>query len=254
MKLYLLSGGTIDADRAVIFPGDSSRRRVTLPCMQVLVQSHNEYVLFDTGMPVAAVGDPNGLKNAYGMDPNWLRPLVTADERVDVQLQLLGLQVSDLTLVVNTHFHFDHAGANALVAGVPVAAQEAEIQAAQMSDDYLPIWDAPGLMFRAVRGDWSPLPGVEMLHTPGHTPGHQSMIVRFPEQTWLFTWDAVYTEEHWRANKLGTVEDVAQARTSVERLRHVAATENARIIFGHDIGQWESLGMKARMPHLLAEG
>jgi N-acyl homoserine lactone hydrolase len=253
MRLYFLSGGVLDADRSVVHPGDDSHRRVRLPCYQVLIQSGGRTVLFDTGLPLSAAGDPDGLKREYGMDPSWLRPLASKEERVDRQLGALDLAVTDVDLLVNTHFHFDHAGANFLFAGVPVAAQVAELEAASTSDDYLPVWDAPGLQFQAVEGDWSPLPGVEMLHTPGHTPGHQSMLVRLQPQPWLFTWDAVYTEEHWRGNKLGAVNDVGQARTSMERLRQIAARENARIIFGHDIVQWEALGMaRDQSPRMVA--
>jgi N-acyl homoserine lactone hydrolase len=240
-------------DRAVIHPGDDSHRRVTLPVMQVLIQSEGRMVLVDTGCPVCAAGDSNALARAFEMDPSWIKPLIAPHERVDAQLALLGLDPSDLDLVINTHFHFDHAGGNALFRGVPIAAQEEELIAARQSEDYLPVWDAPGLQFRPVRGDWSPLPGVEMLFTPGHTPGHQSMLVQLEEEPWLFTWDAVYTEEHWREGKLGAVRDVPAARASVERLRRIAVEENAPVIFGHDIGQWESLGMVgAAQPRLVA--
>lgn len=253
MKLYFLSGGLLDADRSVIHPGDDSGRRVLLPVMKVLIQSEGQNVLVDTGIPVQAAGDPDGLRRAYDIDPDWIRPEMQPEERVDAQLAKLGLRIDDLDLVINTHFHFDHAGGNALFTGVPIAAQEEEFVAAR-EHEYLPLWDAPGLEFRTVRGDWSPLPGVEMLFTPGHTPGHQSMLVRLPEQPWLFTWDAVYTEEHWRTDKLGAVRDVAQARDSLARLRQIASEEDARLIFGHDIAQWEALGMmgNGQAPRLVA--
>jgi N-acyl homoserine lactone hydrolase len=242
MKLYILNGGLIDADRAVIHPGDDSHRRMSLPVVQVLIQNEGQTVLFDTGMPPAAYGDPQGLEREYGIDARWIKSLASPDQRVDAQLALLDLSPSDLDLVVNTHFHFDHAGGNSHFTGVPVAVQEAELTAARDRGEEGPVWwDAPGLQFQVVRGDWSPLPGVEMLHTPGHTPGHQSMLVRLQEQPWLLTWDAVYTEEHWRTGKLGAVTDVAAARASIERLRELAAREGAELIFGHDIAQWESL-------------
>jgi N-acyl homoserine lactone hydrolase len=242
MRLTLLSGGTLDADRRLIFPSRAgSGRRVTLPVMMVLIESEGRRVLVDTGMPPAAAGDGDAMRREYGWDPSWIRPIVASDERADAQLAALELRPADLELVICTHFHSDHAGGNSLFVDVPVAVQEAELVAARDGDDYLPIWDAPGLRFQAVRGDWSPLPSVEMIFTPGHTPGHQSMLVRLTDQPWLFTWDAVYTEEHWRTNDLGAVRDVAQARSSLARLREIAAAENARIVFGHDIAQWESL-------------
>src|SRR5579872_4864356 len=228
MKLYFLSGGTVDADRAVIHPGDDSRRRVSLPIMQILIESDGQTMLVDTGMPPAAAGDPEGMKREYGMDPRWIRAVMSEEERVDRQLALLGLAPADLDVVVNTHCHFDHAGGNALFAGCTIHIQEAELEAVQQGNGYLPVWDAPGLTFEVVSGDWSPLPGVEMFHTPGHTVGHQSMLVRLEGQPWLFTWDAVYTEEHWRSGKLGAVSDAVAARASVERLRDIAAREDAR--------------------------
>lgn len=240
MKVYLLSGGSLDIDRAVIFPGDDSHRHVTIPVMQILVEADGRRVLFDTGMPPEAAGDTAGLKRAYDMDPDWIKPHMAPEQRIDGQLQHLGMSTSDLDLVVNTHFHFDHAGGNTLVAGAPVAVQRAELEGVQGETGW---WDPPGVQFQVVEGDWVPVPGVEMLHTPGHTAGHQSMLVRTGGEPWLFTWDAVYTEEHWRTGKLGAVDDVAAARTSIERLRAIASEENARIIFGHDIGQWGALGM-----------
>jgi N-acyl homoserine lactone hydrolase len=253
VKLYLLSGGKLDVDRAVIHPGDDSHRHTILPVWQVLIQSEGRSILIDTGCPMTAAGDSQALQREYGIDPGWIRPMIEPHERIDAQLRLLGLEPGELDLVINTHFHFDHAGGNALFAGALIAAQEAELVVAREANSYLPVWDAPGLQFQPVRGDWSPLPGVEMLLTPGHTPGHQSMLVRLQNGSLLFTWDAVYTEEHWREGKLGAVEDVQAARASVERLRTIAAEENARLIFGHDMGQWESLGMlDAGEPRLVA--
>lgn len=246
IKLTILRCGLLDADRGVIHPGDDSHRRVLLPVTALLIQGERT-VLVDTGCPLPAAGNPDGLREAYDVDPGWIRPNVAADERIDGQLARLGLSIHDVDLVIATHFHFDHAGGNALFAGqVPIAAQEEELIAAR-EGEYMPVWDAPGLQFQPVRGDWSPMSEVECLLTPGHTPGHQSLLLRLEEQPWLFTVDAVYTEEHWRRNLLGAVADVPAARASIERLREIAERENARLIFGHDLGQWETLTQEQRV-------
>lgn len=242
VKLYILNGGMLDGDRALVHPGDDSHRRVLLPIPQYLIQTAGQNILIDTGNPIVVAGDPQGLHREYGVDPSFIKPMVAAENRIDRQLALSGLQLADLDMVICTHFHFDHAGGNALFAGiVPITAQEAELIAVRETEGYMPVWDAPGLEFRSVSGDWSPAPGVEMFLTPGHTPGHQSFLVHLQEQPWLFTVDTVYTEEHWREGKLGAVSDVPAARASIERVKEIADRENARLIFGHDMGQWETL-------------
>jgi N-acyl homoserine lactone hydrolase len=254
MRVYLLNGGTLEADRALIHPGDDSHQRVTLPIPQILIQHGGQNILIDTGIPLCAVDEPRGLEREFGIDPAWISPRVAPEQRVDRQLASLGVALADLTMTICTHFHFDHAGGNALFAGIqPIVAQEAEVRAAHEGNGYMPVWDAPGLQFEIVHGDWSPLPGVELLHTPGHTPGHQSVLVRLQPETWLFTVDVVYTEEHWRRDSLGAVTDIPAARASLERLRQVAADEHAKLVFGHDIGQWGAFGMSpAGGPRLVA--
>jgi N-acyl homoserine lactone hydrolase len=253
VKVYVLSGGLLDADRGVIHPGDGSGRRVLLPCYQVLIRSADKAVLVDTGMPEVAAGDPGGLEREYGIETAWIKPLVEPTETLEAQLSSLGLKPGDLELLINTHLHFDHSGQNRLFAGVPIAVQRAELETAS-EDGYLDVWDAPGLTFRPVEGDWSPLPGVEMLHTPGHTPGHQSMLIRTSDQACLFTFDAVYTEEHWRTRRLGAVKDIGSARASVKKLREMVRREKARLVFGHDMAQWESFGPDTHHPRLILDG
>jgi N-acyl homoserine lactone hydrolase len=253
VKVFLLSGGLIDADRGVIHPGDGSGRRVLLPCYQVLILSAGRSVLVDTGMPEVAAGDPGGLERVHGIETTWIKPLMELGETLEAQLSSVGLKPDDVELLINTHLHFDHAGQNRLFAGVPIAVQRLELEAAT-EEGYLDVWDAPGLTFRPVEGDWSPLPGLEMLHTPGHTPGHQSMLIRAPGQVCLFTFDAVYTEEHWRTRRLGAASDIAAARASVRKLRELARREKARLVFGHDMAQWESFGPDIHHPRLIIDG
>src|SRR2546423_770803 len=108
MRLALLSGGLLDATRALIHPGERSDRRVTLPIFMVLIESEGCRVLVDTGLPPIAAGDGDAMRRIYGWDPGWIRAIVSPEERADAQLARLDLRPSDLDLVICTHFDSDH--------------------------------------------------------------------------------------------------------------------------------------------------
>jgi N-acyl homoserine lactone hydrolase len=98
------------------------------------------------------------------------------------------------------------------------------------------------LRYQTVVGDQTLAPGVELLATPGHTPGHQSLLVRLAGSgPLLFTADAVYIQQLWQADELGAAADPVAARASMDRLRAVAASTGAQVICGHDPTQWASL-------------
>src|SRR5579872_1277344 len=108
MRLTLLSGGFLNVNRGMIHPGDSTRRRVTLPVMMVLIEHEGRRVLVDTGMPPMSAGDGEAMRREYGWNPTRIRAAVAADERVDLQLAKIGLRPLDVDLIICTHFHTDH--------------------------------------------------------------------------------------------------------------------------------------------------
>ncbi len=84
----------------------------------------------------------------------------------------------DVVFVINTHLHFDQCGGNRLFAGVPIYVQRLEREAARAEDYTIPEWvDFDGARYVEVEGEEELLPGVRVVPTPGHTPGHQSVLV-----------------------------------------------------------------------------
>jgi N-acyl homoserine lactone hydrolase len=76
--------------------------------------------------------------------------------------------------VVNSHLHFDHCGQNLLFPNRPIWVQSAEWAAAQVPDYTIPEWvDFPGARYELIDGRLEVLPGISIVPTPGHTPGHQ---------------------------------------------------------------------------------
>ena len=85
----------------------------------------------------------------------------------------------DVVCVINTHLHFDHCGGNHLFPGVPIHVQARELADARGDDGYtVPEWvDFDGATYVEHDGEAEVLPGIRLLPTPGHTAGHQSVLV-----------------------------------------------------------------------------
>ena len=93
-------------------------------------------------------------------------------------LATIGMTPADVDLVINCHLHVDHAGGNAAFRGTPILVQPQELDAAR-GDDYTIAEDidlAHG-SYAVREGEHEPLPGIRVLPTPGHSPGHQSVAI-----------------------------------------------------------------------------
>ena len=91
--------------------------------------------------------------------------------------------MSRVAVVVNTHLHFDHCGGNRLFPGIPIHVQRRELADARTKDDYtVREWvDFPGATYVEHDGEAEILPGVRLLPAPGHTAGHQIVVVETDE-------------------------------------------------------------------------
>ena len=102
----------------------------------------------------------------------------------------------DVDCVINTHLHFDHCGGNRLFAGTPIHVQRVEREAAREPGYTVPEWvEFDGASYVEHDGEAEILPGVRVLPTPGHTPGHQSVLVDTDDGLVVVAGDVGYT---WR--------------------------------------------------------
>jgi N-acyl homoserine lactone hydrolase len=100
----------------------------------------------------------------------------------------------DVVCVINTHLHFDHCGGNRLFGGVPIYVQRLEREAARAEDYTVPEWvEFEGAEYVELDGEAEMLPGVRVVPTPGHTPGHQSALVETDEGLVVVGGDVAYT-------------------------------------------------------------
>jgi N-acyl homoserine lactone hydrolase len=156
-----------------------------------------------------------------------------------------GIAMADVTAVANCHLHADHGGQNFLFPGRPIFAQRREWAMVHEPDYTVAEWvDAPGLAYELLDGEVEVAPGLRLIPTPGHAPGHQSLVVETPEGTVLIAGQAILTMAEWEGStderRSGEPPEGDERReayvASAARLR---AIDPVRVHFVHDPSVWE---------------
>jgi N-acyl homoserine lactone hydrolase len=197
-------------------------------------------VVFDTGIGAA---DP---ETEAHYQPHR-RPL-------EVACRDAGCGLDAIDLVVNSHLHFDHCGANPALAGRRIVVQSTELEAAQVENYTFPeLIDFGGAIYDRIDGEAEIADGLVVLPTPGHSPGHQSLVVSAQDGTLLVAGQAMdfltttpapvsgcasaYASAHFarRANQeLGR--PLAPWPAWLDRIEQF---DPARVVFAHDGATFE---------------
>lgn len=221
MKLYLMQLGSATGGSPV--PG-------------YLIQTDDgKNILVDSGYPQ----DRYGEGGAY-----------PADSWIVTRLAEIGLTPDDIDTVVCTHMDHDHAGSHDHFPNAEFVVQDEHLKAAREMPRFQSIrehWDNPRLNYRTVSGDTKLVPGVELIETSGHVPGHQSVLVRLPQTgPVLLAIDAIshnfdgFTPETRPTGTFDNDED--GTRRSTRKLVDLAEREGVTLmIYGHDTERWQPL-------------
>jgi glyoxylase-like metal-dependent hydrolase (beta-lactamase superfamily II) len=195
-----------------------------------LVRRDEGLILFDTGIGAA---DPE--TEAHYRPQR--RPLEAA-------LAAAGVTLADVSLVVNCHLHFDHCGGNLLLGGTPILVQAVELATARRGGHtFDELVDFPGAAYKEIAGEAEVWPGVWIIPTPGHTDGHQSLVVRQDDGTVILAGQAHdfasdFASDHLarHAGLQGLEQPLPTYRPWVERLIDF---DPRRVLFAHDCSVWE---------------
>jgi N-acyl homoserine lactone hydrolase len=213
--------------------------QVQIPIVCYLVQTGDgKNILIDSGLPTH-----------FEMPAG--RPTPILGKNVFEYLALLDLQPDDIDMLICTHFDLDHCGHHKDFPRAELVVQREHYEIARGGHLRFaasrPHWDLPTERYRLVDGDTTLLPGIELIETSGHVPGHMSLLLRLPQTgPVLLTIDAVPNEESFRPDRqIGPLDlDAEMTIASTIKLLEVVKRERvALIIFGHDGQQWPTLKM-----------
>jgi N-acyl homoserine lactone hydrolase len=200
-----------------------------------LIRHPDAIVLFDTGFPFDEPANPS-----EGDEELWTYPRSLAD-----LLQARGASLEDLDMVVNCHLHIDHAGGNfRLPSSIPISVQDLELAEARRETDAL-VQDALALdrlSYRSISGETEILPGIVAVPTPGHTHGHQSLIVDTVEGPVVLAGQAMpgATDFATAVYASGLEEESSEPVPPFPAwLPRILAAAPVRVMFAHDLAIWE---------------
>lgn len=195
----------------------------------------NKRILIDSGMAPDAPPSPV--------------PPSAEEKNVLQHLTGLNLRPQEIDILISTHFDVDHAGYHDAFANAEFIVQREHYMLARNGHPRFaaarPHWDHPALRYRFVDGDAELLPGITLLETSGHAPGHQSVLIRLPQAgPVLLAIDAAVLQRTFAVDRKAwpTDDNEQQLRTSTKKLLDLVEREQIKlVVFGHDGQQWRSL-------------
>ena len=200
------------------------------PVYAYLVRRDEGLLLFDTG-----IGEADPETEAHYRPHR--RPLREA-------MRSAGVELADVDLVVNCHLHFDHCGGNPQFPGTPILAQAAELRTARAGMyTFDELVDFNGVRYEELDGELEVWPGVRIIPTPGHSDGHQSLVVMRSDGTLVlagqahdFASEFASAELARRAVREGVAAPLPEFGPWLGRLLEF---DPGRVVFAHDAAVWE---------------
>ena len=226
MELHLLSDGYFTLDKSFLVYTKYQGQIYEAALKPLLIITGKEKILIETG-----IGE---LPEAHRKFHTIKRK---PDQTLKAQLQRHNIKPEDITIVVNTHLHFDHCGNNALFPKAKFYVQAEELRYAYAPDRFQKaayvreFFDA-SLDYVTVHGRYQLTEDIILVPTPGHSIGHQSVLIRGEKRNYVYCGDAAPLRENLEKRNIpGVLYRADQALKSIDKLRGI---KNAVYIYSHD--------------------
>jgi N-acyl homoserine lactone hydrolase len=213
--------------------GAGSDKMAYFPLCIYLLETSEGPILIDTGYAEALIDNPNYYdgKSLEGI----LYPYVKEEHRIPALLKTVGYRPEDISLVISTHFHCDHSGGHKYFPSTPILVQKNELTILD-DENYSPAeCRLKDLNYRVIDGDHQLSDDILLLSTPGHSPGHQSLLVNTTNSgPVLLCIDAALTESIFTKDTPYIAADPEKAGASLHKLKDVAREYKPLVFYGHD--------------------
>ncbi|QHT71996.1 N-acyl homoserine lactonase family protein [Rhodocytophaga rosea] len=244
-RLYLLNGGfAIAPDKSVYTPGKWKGEQITLCCHAYLIRRQDEWILWDTGIEDDIIQEPGGKVIAHN-----IRAVVVRTIRS--QLADIGIAPEAISKVILSHAHFDHIGNTKLFPKATWYTQYQEYKA-MFGPDYARYGYLPSLYENLKRAKMKLMNGdydvygdgsIKVISTPGHTPGHCSLLIRLPKiGPVMLAGDVAHFTYNLENHCVPSMNsDYTQSLNSMKRVEVIVQTEKAQLWLNHDMVQMATI-------------
>jgi len=204
---------------------------VVQPVWSALIRCPEGLILFDTGLHPVHVDRPDA---TFGSQPG-LVVTMRAEDAIVSRLAGLGVRPDDISIVVNSHLHFDHAGNNRAFPKAVFVVQADQLAYAKGRANFPAIyWDDPSISYLPTSGRAQIAKGVAVVPTPGHAPGHQSLVLDLARTgRVVLCGDAAFTRENLERDDI-PAPDPPAARASLAVIRDLVDGDLDRAFPSHD--------------------
>jgi len=240
-------------------PGDiknshptADSRIIMSPISMWIIDHPRGLIVFDTGNNVA-VSDGN-CKNYWAAALcDGLKPSQKREDVIDRQLERLGYSLAQVKFVITSHSHLDHIGNIEMFPNATHVIQKKELEQAFHPEKFLHSGahiladydNVREFKFLQVDGDMDLFGDgtVRLISTPGHTNGHQSLVLRLKETgTIIITGDAIPRQVVLEGHIHRFHQDAAQYWESVNRLKLIRDLEGAQMFLSHEQPLFDKMG------------
>jgi len=190
------------------------------------------------GFLIKHPGGAGLVDTGYGTPLELIKDYRQVNASVAEALRQHDVDPSDIRWIINSHLHFDHCGQNAVFPQVPLYVQRTEYERRHRYADTPAAWlEYAGARYELLDAEREIVPGVRVITTPGHTPGHQSVEIDTSAGLALLTGDACWTVKMFdgEAPREGMMEDDATFGRSLEKMRGL---KPVAVHFCHDNRAW----------------
>jgi glyoxylase-like metal-dependent hydrolase (beta-lactamase superfamily II) len=245
-RMYVIPcGENRTTDLSLWSPGFNVGKPMEFSNSCYLIRHAQGWMLWDTGNPDALAGRPDGLTVLNG------RLNIRMPKTLASSLKELGVDPADIKFLAMSHMHGDHCGNANYFTAATLYIQEAEWNAAfgpePQKFGFIPANYDKLRSSRTVKlngdhdvfGDGSAV----IKAAPGHTPGHQVLVVRLPKTgTVLLSGDMVHFQENWTNRRVpGMNFNRDQSAVTMETIAKFMAANNVTLWINHDKAQTDRL-------------